>query len=417
MLKLPKIPLYLCLTCLALINQAVGAQTESSYQNSLKKIGSEISSLSRNLNANKSKLEVEQTQLLQAEQELHNINKRLNEARQGISAALEEIDKLEMTEKELLAEQNKSRDVLASLIESNYKNGVPSQLKMVLNQENPYAVGRLNNYQQYFSQAISQRFEVLQQQVLATKELKVKQREKAVELQNLEQEQEFLKKNQEEKRQKRQSAVSRLNAKVAATEEKLKKLEADRGRLNSLLKSLQKQKAELARIEREKAEADRIAAEKAKREGSKPPVERQPRKQKPRKVVKGGFKKQKGRLNCPVSVSAKTDFGQRIISSGMKSEGIFYDTKTSIDVRSVFRGQVLFADFLKGFGLLMIVDHGDDHISLYGHNRVLYKKVGDAVDTGEIISKTGTTGGLQSHGLYFEIRNNTMPVNPNSWCQ
>jgi len=127
--------------------------------------------------------------------------------------------------------------------------------------------------------------------------------------------------------------------------------------------------------------------------------------------------KQKGRLNCPVNIDATTEFGQRIISSGMRSEGVFYATQGSIPVKSIFRGQVLFADFLKGFGLLMIVDHGDDHISLYGHNELLYKKVGDAVDTDETISKTGTTGGLKSHGLYFEIRNNTTPVNPKTWCQ
>jgi septal ring factor EnvC (AmiA/AmiB activator) len=78
---------------------------------------------------------------------------------------------------------------------------------------------------------------------------------------------------------------------------------------------------------------------------------------------------------------------------------------------------VLFADFLKGYGLLMIIDHGDQHISLYGHNEVLYKRVGDMVDTNEVIGKTGVTGGLKSPGLYFEIRKNADPVDPSVWCQ
>lgn len=400
------------LACLILASFSISAQTESGYQTSLKKIGQEIKTLSRNLNANKSKLEIEQTELLHSEQELYNINKNLEDARQGVSTARKEITRLEKEEQAIAILQGKSRDALNGLIESNYKNGVPSQLKMVLNQENPYAVGRLNNYHQYFSDAITKRFKELQTQVLAVKALKSQQREHAIALQSLEQEQEFLKKNQEEKRKNRQKNIRRLNAKVAATEVKLIKLEADRNRLNNLLKSLQKQKAELARVERERQEAERLAAEKAKQQGTKPPPKRVVR-----RPVKGGFLKQRGRLNCPVSVAAQTSFGQRIVSSGMRSEGVFYDTKTSMDVRSVFRGQVLFADFLKGFGLLMIVDHGDDHISLYGHNKVLYKKVGDAVDTNEVISKTGTTGGLQSHGLYFEIRNNTTPVNPKNWCQ
>ncbi len=400
------------LICLLLAHFSISAQTESGYQTSLKKIGQEIKSLSRNLNANKSKLDLEQTELLNTEKELHNINKNLEDARQAISTAKKEIKRLEKEESSLILQQGKSREALSQLIESNYKNGISSQLKMVLNQENPYAVGRLNNYQTYFSEAIAKQSKELQTQVLATKTLKSKQKEYAINLQSLEQEQEFLKKNQEQKRKNRQRNVSRLNAKVAEVEAKLVKLKADRSRLNSLLESLKKQKIELARIEQERQEAERLAAQKAKQQGSKSPP-----KKVVRRPVKGGFLKQQGRLNCPVSVTAKTNFGQRIVSSGMRSEGIFYDTQTSIKVRSVFRGQVLFSDFLKGFGLLMIVDHGDDHISLYGHNKVLYKKVGDAVDTNEVISETGKTGGLQSHGLYFEIRNNTTPVNPKKWCQ
>ncbi|MBX2848247.1 MAG: peptidoglycan DD-metalloendopeptidase family protein, partial [Acidiferrobacterales bacterium] len=199
---------------------------------------------------------------------------------------------------------------------------------------------------------------------------------------------------------------------VSADEQRLKKLQADRNRLNTLLTQLKKQKEELARIERERAEAERLAAEKARREGKKLPD-----KKVIRPLVKGGFIKQKGRLQCPVSLTATTKFGQRIVSSGMRSEGVFYDTKVSVPLKSIFRGRVLFADFLKGFGLLLIVDHGDDHISLYGHNEVIYKKVGDDVDTNEVIAKTGTTGGLKSPGLYFEIRNNTTPINPATWCQ
>ena len=393
------------------VGSQIFAQTEDSYQSSLKKISQEINELSKNLNSNKSKLESEQTQLLKAEKELYSINKRLEEARLGADAAREQVERLNETEKQLLEQQSKSRKALAELIRSNYKNGTPSQLKMVLNQENPYAVGRLNNYQYYFSEAITQKFSQLQTQVQATKDLRAEQKRRATELQSLEQEQEFLKRSREQQYQQRKSAVAKLNVKVAETQTKLKKLKADRSRLNSLLVNLQKQKAELERVERARQEAERLAAEKAKKEGSKPP------KKVVRKPVKGGFIKQKGRLTCPVSATAKTKFGQRLVASGMRSEGMFYDTGDSVEVASIFRGQVLFADFLKGFGLLLIVDHGDDHISLYGHNKVLYKKVGDSVETNEVISMTGTTGGLKSHGLYFEIRNNTTPIDPKKWCQ
>jgi len=196
---------------------------------------------------------------------------------------------------------------------------------------------------------------------------------------------------------------------VVSNESKLEKLKQDRSRLNSLLKTLQKRKLELAEIQRKRRAAELKALEESK-------VKETPKK-KPRKLVKGGFSKQKGRLSCPLDQAPRTRFGERLISSGMKSEGVFYETGVSKPVRSIFRGQVLFSDFLKGFGLLIIVDHGDNHISLYGHNEVLYKKVGDTITTNEIISKSGMTGGLKRPGLYFEIRNNTAPINPSIWCK
>jgi len=393
------------------LNSKIWAQEEQNYQQSIKDISQQISNLSRNLNANKSKLEAEQTQLLDTEKELNDINQKLAAAKAEMQVSLTAISELEQQQQDLAEQQEKSKQVLAALITSNYKNGTASQLKLILNQENPYAVGRLNNYQGYFSSAITERVAQLNAQIQQSAALRDHQKRKVAELQSLQQEQEFLRQNQEKQRQKREQTIKRLDGKIAAVEVKLKKLRADRARLNDLLKQLEKQKQELERIERERLEAERLAAEKARKDGKKPP---KPRRRKP---VKGGFLKQKGRLNCPVNIDATTEFGQRIISSGMRSEGVFYATQGSIPVKSIFRGQVLFADFLKGFGLLMIVDHGDDHISLYGHNELLYKKVGDAVDTDETISKTGTTGGLKSHGLYFEIRNNTTPVNPKTWCQ
>jgi len=165
--------------------------------------------------------------------------------------------------------------------------------------------------------------------------------------------------------------------------------------LNNLLEQIAKQKEQLKKIEEQNSSSSRPK----------------------RTLVKGGFIKQKGRLNYPVSGTHKRKFGSRLAESGMSSEGLFIETNGSVPVKSVFRGRVIFAEFLKGYGLLIIIDHGDNHISLYGHNDVLTKKVGDIVETNEVISKTGVTGGLKSPGLYFEIRKNTTPVNPSTWCQ
>ena len=133
-------------------------------------------------------------------------------------------------------------------------------------------------------------------------------------------------------------------------------------------------------------------------------------------MVKGGFIKQKGRLNYPAQGKHKRKYGSRLAESGMRSEGLFIETNGSQAVKSIFRGRVIFAEFLKGYGLLLIIDHGDDYISLYGHNNSLNKKVGDIVETNEVVARSGVTGGLKSTGLYFEIRNNTTPVDPATCC-
>jgi septal ring factor EnvC (AmiA/AmiB activator) len=101
----------------------------------------------------------------------------------------------------------------------------------------------------------------------------------------------------------------------------------------------------------------------------------------------------------------------------MPSNGIFIDTDDEAGVQAVFRGQVIYADWLRGFGLLVIVDHGGSYMSLYGHNKLLYKQVGDAVETGENIALSGTTGGLSSPGVYFEIRHEGKPRDPMLWCR
>lgn len=402
---------HLLIFTLSFVCLAARADTEKEYQKSIDKIGGQIKQISRNLNANEELLKTEQDRLFETEKKLQGLQKKLTQ----ISALLEEKQsKVKDLDTDLLkakASQKNNREALKKLLKSRYKQGEQDYLKRFLNQENPYAVGRLKNYHQYFSNALRERYSELQAQILQTQLIHTEHQKAISELVS-EREQQYILQNewQEAKKQRAQS-VKKLSTKVGASKEKLERLKKDRDRLNSLLKKIAAQAAELRRLEKERLEKEEKEREKQRAQGKKPskPVVRLP--------VKGGFLKQKGRLAFPVSGAAKTKFGSRLPASGMKSEGMFFETADSLPVRSVFRGRVLFADFLKGYGLLIIVDHGDDHISLYGHNELLYKQVGDTVETNEVIAKTGVTGGLKSTGLYFEIRQNATPVNPALWCR
>jgi septal ring factor EnvC (AmiA/AmiB activator) len=128
----------------------------------------------------------------------------------------------------------------------------------------------------------------------------------------------------------------------------------------------------------------------------------------------GAFGALRGRLAWPVGGHLAARFGQ-VRAGGLKWDGMLIDTERGADVRAVYRGRVIYADWLPGLGLLTIVDHGDGYLSLYGHNDRLYKAVGDTVAAGEVIAASGDSGGSSRPQLYFEIRNGSRPVDPGPW--
>jgi septal ring factor EnvC (AmiA/AmiB activator) len=128
----------------------------------------------------------------------------------------------------------------------------------------------------------------------------------------------------------------------------------------------------------------------------------------------GAFGTLRGRLAWPVGGHLAARFGQ-IRAGGLKWDGLLIDTDRGADVRAVYRGRVIYADWLPGLGLLAIIDHGDGYLSLYGHNERLYKGVGDTVAAGDVIAASGDSGGTSRPQLYFEIRKGSRPVDPGPW--
>lgn len=397
----------LSLVCSQIINLEVKAEEGDEYRASISRIAGEIATISENLNANRKLLKTEQDRLLEAEQELSRLQSQLRKNAAAIDNKQANIAQLNITLTEAKTAQKEQKNALSRLLLARYKQGDVDHLQKILNQQNPYAVGRLNHYHQYFSQALKTRYVALEEEIQKTQDLHTSLQQAISELVIEREKKTLLSKQLSNTKEQRAKSVAKLSAKVGDSSEKLDRLKKDRARLNSLLEQIAKQAAELQRLEQQRAE-ERTKREETNKTINKP-VKRTP--------VLGGFKKQKGRLSYPLASKARVRFGARLAESGMRSDGIYFATNKSTPVKTIFRGRVLFADFLKGYGLLIIIDHGDDHISLYGHNELLYKRVGDTVETGDVIAKTGVTGGLRSPGLYFEIRDNTEPVDPALWCQ
>jgi len=128
------------------------------------------------------------------------------------------------------------------------------------------------------------------------------------------------------------------------------------------------------------------------------------------------FKQLKGKLSWPLRGNIQSRFGA-VRSGGARWTGMLIKTSPGMAVKVVHSGRVLFADWLPGQGLLMIVDHGDQYMSLYAHNDVLLKEPGEWVESGDTIARSGNSGGQQTAGLYFEIRHKGEPVDPVAWLK
>ena len=129
------------------------------------------------------------------------------------------------------------------------------------------------------------------------------------------------------------------------------------------------------------------------------------------------FTEHKGRLTWPVAGTLRHEFGQPRVSSQLKWNGVVLAAPRGREVRSVYHGRVEFADWLAGMGLLVIVNHGEGYMTLYGYNETILKNAGDWVAPGDVIATVGDSGGQSQAGLYFEIRKNTDPVDPLQWLK
>jgi len=129
------------------------------------------------------------------------------------------------------------------------------------------------------------------------------------------------------------------------------------------------------------------------------------------------FSELKGRLSLPVRGELVNRFGSPRSDGGVLWKGLFIVARAGEEVRAVADGRVVFADWLRGFGNLLIIDHGDAYMSLYGNNEALYKRVGDPIRGGEAVSAVGNSGGNPNSGLYFELRHQGRPVDPLDWVR
>ncbi len=269
------------------------------------------------------------------------------------------------------------RTALAGELRAAYLIGRDEPLKLLLNQQDPARAGRMLAYYSYFGRARADELARIAANVRQLDALDAQLAGEEQRLAGLESQQSAALGQLEDARSKRLAALTSLEAQSRTRAQQLQRLQQERAGLATLLRRLRRA----------------IPA-----------------------VPSGtdAFSRLRGELTWPVAGRIAASFGQDR-AGGLKWDGLLIDTARGAEVRAVYQGRVIFADWLPGLGLLMVIDHGDGYLSLYGHNERLYKKVGDAVAAGDAIAAAGDSGGSPRPELYFEIRKGDRPIDPRPW--
>lgn len=268
---------------------------------------------------------------------------------------------------------------LAAQVRAAYMSGSQEKIKLLLNQRDPATLGRLMAYYRYLNDYRADNIAAIMAQIRELDSLRSQIAAEAARLAGLARthyaELGELNSAQEE----RQALLSRLRKKITSEGQEVDRLAAQEQDLTRLL-------AELTSIL-----------------SDYPISSEQP------------FSQHKGKLTWPVAGTLIHDFGQPRVGGRIKWNGVVLAAPRGREVRAVYHGRIAFADWLAGMGLLVIVDHGEGYMTLYGYNETILKSAGDWVAPGDVIATVGDSGGQQRSSVYFELRQGTKPVNPRQW--
>ena len=354
----------------------------SSREGELKQLRGEISTLQNQLGGRERERQALQGQLRRAETEIGKTARHLRVLATSLERQQRLLDQLQEERNGQLKALEANRLALKQQMRSAYAMGRQERLKILLNQQDPAVVSRLLVYYDYFNRSRAEQISRLGKALEALQETEStiqleSERMRETQARALE-EQRSLDREQNQ----RQQVLALLNQEIESKGQMLQGYKQNERQLQSLVKKLQSELASL-------------------------PIETE--KHKP-------FKQLKCRLKWPAKGRLATRFGDSR-AGNLKWDGVVIAASEGVDVRAVHHGRVAFADWLRGFGLLLIIDHGDGYMSLYGNNQSLFKEAGDWVEPGEPVALVGNSGGQTNPGVYFGIRYNGRPVNPKQWCE
>lgn len=421
-----RIVLFTLLSCTVSI--AVAADQRAQTKQEIAQAAKDIAELKKQL----SKIQQEKSNAEQAlkktETEIGELEKQVQELQQQEKKTEQELDLLDKQKKKLHSSRLEQQKLIAIQARAAYQAGQQEPLRLLLNQQQPEQFSRNLTYYQYIGKARQQQINEFNETIRQIGNISAQIAEQHNHL--AEQRASLLSKQQSLKtlRQQRQEKVARLSQQQRQETQSLSMRQADQAALNKVLQTIE---ATLARQAQEARAAERkrqqLIAEQQRQQAAQlldkqpqPVAGKQPQSPMVSTAVThsgGKFSTVRGKLPWPVNGRLIARFGSPRGDTRSKWDGVLISSQAGTQVRAIHPGRVVFADWLRGAGLLVIVDHGDGYLSLYGHNQSLLTRPGDMVQTGQAISTVGNTGGQDQVALYFAIRQQGKPADPTQWCR
>ena len=357
---------------------AWGDNTPSKAQ--LAQLKDRISELSAAQNRELRKRDSVQADLREAELRISRLSREQRNLEQQAGEARQRLAKLEKEQAQLAREKQTQLDWLAKTVRASYQAGRQERIKLLLNQEQPDQIARLLRYQEYYQRARSNRLQQVNGELdeLMAVSLRVEQARQAL--------------------LDKRSDVQRHADKLQGAQKSRQQT------LASLNRSLDDRSSSLSQLKRDQQQLEKLLADMQRSLNDIP-------------ADLGGtpFGKLAGKLPWPLDGNIGTSYNSAR-EGALRWQGVILNASAGTPVRSVYAGRVVFADWLRGYGLLTIVDHGNGYLTLYGYNQSLLREVGEWVSAGDSLALAGNSGGNRASGLYFEIRHRGKAVNPTRWC-
>lgn len=443
--------LLLCLSLAGAVSAALAASPNRTQQKARAEaeraeLQQQLKALKADINKTENAKDHAADALAESERAVSEANRSLRDLQSEQADTEARLQQLYAKRAALEAEVEKQKQRLSGFLKRQYMHGDSDRMKLLLSGDNPNRINRDLQYMGYVSQTQAKMIDGLRSSLKAVEQNTLETQQVKAELDEITEEEKEHKAALEREKKKHATLVTQLSDKLYAQRRQADNLQKDEQRLTQLVGKLnqlieEQIKAEKARAEREeKLRQERLAAQKEKErlaelerrknanrpaDSNKPaPVPSKPIKPaEPEEPVRearssipaaGEFDKLKGQMRLPVRGEILAKFGSRR-GDGPTWKGLFIKAPEGSEIRAVAPGKVIFADWYKGYGNMVIVGHGDKYMSIYGNNQSVLKHVGDTVKAGDVIASAGSSGANEESGLYFEIRREGRAFDPLNW--